>query len=290
MIEILLSIHLLLLQAGPAVSGASVSPKLLATIGKKGTDPAEFYSPEALALDERGTLYASDAGTNRIQVFDSMGVYLREISGEDVFKGIAGLALSGTTGLLVADLPGRELLRVDRYGSPLGEFYKPEGTLFLPQGLVVARSGDVLVCEGGSHRILVLSAVGDLLRSFGGFGTGSGNLSDPIGAVVREPDKTIWVVERGNSRIQSFSYWGEPQGILGKGKLKSPESVTLDGKGRIWIADTGHDRVVAFSEAGEEIGEIKGLARPGFVLCSGTRLYISDTGNHRVLVYGLEGH
>jgi sugar lactone lactonase YvrE len=289
MSAILLSLSLFLIQAHPAVPGRTFSPELLATIGRKGTGPGEFLSPGALTLDERGTLYVADAGNNRIQAFDSLGTYLSEIPGKGLFRRITGLALSGTAGLLVSDLPGSRMMRLDRYGVSLGDFYKPEGVPFLPQGLIVARSGDVVVCEKGSHRILVLSGAGSLLRSFGGFGTGLGNLSEPMGVAVSEPDKTLWVAEWGNNRIQSFSTWGEPQSILGKGRLKAPESVTLDGKGRIWVADTGHDRVAAFSEAGEEVGEIKGLARPGFVLCSGAKLYVSDTGNHRVLIYDLEG-
>ncbi len=280
--------QLLQAHADPVQTALSAAPKLQVTIGKKGTGPGELLSPGALALDERGTLYVADVGNNRIQVFDSLGNYLREFPGEGLFVTASGIAISGTAGLLVADHTGRKLIRLDRYGVLLGTFYQPASGVFLPQGLALARSGDVLVCEGGSHRILVMSGAGDLLRSFGGFGSGPGNLSDPSGVAVREGDKTLWIAERGNNRIQSFSTWGEPQGILGAGKLKAPESAALDGKGRIWVADAGHDRVVAFSEGGNERCEIKGLARPGFVLCSGPRLYVSDTGNHRVLIYGLE--
>lgn len=288
MIGILLSIYLLCVQAGPPVPGGKDSPKLLATIGKKGTGPGEFLSPGALILDERGTLYVADVGNNRIQAFDSLGKYLREIPGEGIFQGLTGIGVSGTTGLVVSDLPGRKLTRVDRYGVSLGDLYNPAGTLFLPQGMAVARSGDIVVGEGGSHHIQIFSGSGDLLRSFGGFGTGPGNLSDPAGVAVREGDQTVWVAEQGNNRVQSFSYWGEPLTIFGKGKLKAPASVSPDGKGRIWVADSGNDRVVAFSKEGAELVEIKGFARPGFVLCSGGKLYVSDTGNHRVLIYGLE--
>lgn len=239
-------------------------------------------------MDERGTLYVADVGNNRIQVFDSLGAYLREIPGEGLFQTLSGIALSGTASLLVSDAARRAIVRLDRYGVPLGDFYKPTGTLFLPQALTVARSGEVLVCEKGSHRILVLSPSGSSLRSFGGFGKGLGNLLDPAGVTVRNRDQTLWVVEQGNARIQTFNIWGESQGILGAGMLRAPSSVTLDSQGRLWIADAGNNRVLALSPVEEIAGEILGLARPEVVLSAGGRLYISDTGNHRVLVYALE--
>lgn len=277
-----------IVSAGALPHPAFPSARLLATIGKKGSGPGEFSSPGALALDERRTLYVADVGNNRIQVFDSTGAYLREIPGEGLFQTLSGLALSGTSSLLVSDVAGRAIVRLDRYGVPLGDFYKPTETLFLPRALTVARSGEVLVCEKGSHRIRVLSPGGSLLRSFGGFGKGLGNLLDPAGVTIRNRDQALWVVEQGNARVQAFNIWGESQGILGAGMLKAPSSVTLDSQGRLWIADAGNDRVLALSPAGETVGEIPGLARPEVVLSSGDRLYISEAGNHRVLIYAVD--
>ncbi len=47
--------------------------------GGPGPGPGQFNTPHSIATDEAGNVYVADRGNGRIQVFDEMGKYLREI-------------------------------------------------------------------------------------------------------------------------------------------------------------------------------------------------------------------
>jgi DNA-binding beta-propeller fold protein YncE len=47
--------------------------------GDRGNKPGEFNTPHSIAADAKGNIYVADRGNRRIQVFDSDGVFAREI-------------------------------------------------------------------------------------------------------------------------------------------------------------------------------------------------------------------
>jgi len=48
--------------------------------GAPGTGPGEFNTPHSIASDAQGNIYVADRGNRRIQVFDSDGTFLRDIT------------------------------------------------------------------------------------------------------------------------------------------------------------------------------------------------------------------
>jgi DNA-binding beta-propeller fold protein YncE len=48
--------------------------------GTPGSGPGEFNTPHSIASDAQGNIYVADRGNRRIQVFDSEGMLLREIT------------------------------------------------------------------------------------------------------------------------------------------------------------------------------------------------------------------
>ncbi len=48
--------------------------------GEHGSQPGEFNTPHNIVADAKGNLYVADRGNRRIQVFNSDGTYLREIT------------------------------------------------------------------------------------------------------------------------------------------------------------------------------------------------------------------
>ena len=48
--------------------------------GEPGAKPGEFSTPHSIAADSKGNIYVADRGNRRIQVFNSDGVFLREIT------------------------------------------------------------------------------------------------------------------------------------------------------------------------------------------------------------------
>ncbi|CAF3763421.1 unnamed protein product [Adineta steineri] len=68
--------------------------QFLTSFGSVGTKNGQFQAPTGLAIDyERGYIFVSDWGNNRVQIFDRQGTFIRiiEPSTTDIFYGPQGL-------------------------------------------------------------------------------------------------------------------------------------------------------------------------------------------------------
>jgi streptogramin lyase len=97
--------------------------------------------------------------------------------------------------------------------------------------------------------------------SFGGSGSGAGQLSSPAG-VATDSSGDVWVADTGHDRVQEFNSKGEfvrQFGAAGKenGEFKEPKGIAVDSKGDVWVADTGNERVQEFSSKGEFVRAVK---------------------------------
>ena len=95
------------------------------------------------------------------------------------------------------------------YGQP-GPDGKP--IKYSPTNLAVAPTGDFYVADGyGSSYINQYNSDGKYLRTFGGPGSGPGQLQCPHGIYVdtRLATPILMVADRSNKRIQRFSLGGE---------------------------------------------------------------------------------
>ena len=52
--------------------------------GERGSDPGQFRVPHGIAADDQGRIYVADRSNNRIQVFESDGTFVREITLADL--------------------------------------------------------------------------------------------------------------------------------------------------------------------------------------------------------------
>lgn len=120
--------------------------------------------------------------------------------------------------------------------------------------------------------------------SFGKAGAGAGEFSEPVSVAVAESSGDVYVIDKGNDRVEYFSsggaYLGQFNGsgllpnegrVAGSGglpgevetgQLSSPEGIALDNDpsspsyGDVYVADVGHNVVDKFSATGEYVGQI----------------------------------
>jgi len=126
--------------------------KFLKTWGKKGTGPGEFNLPHAVQVDAGGRVYVGDRENNRIQIFDSDGKFLNQLSGMAPF----GLFITPDQHLFVADGRANKVLKMSLDGKVLtfwGTTGAEPGNFQLPHGLTVAADGAVYVTEITGKRI-----------------------------------------------------------------------------------------------------------------------------------------
>lgn len=117
----------------------SADGKFMFQWGRPGTGPGEFATPHAVVVDKSGLVYVADRQNDRVQVFDAQGQFIRQIKSREVGRPY-GLALlsqgrlvvadggeqpqSGPdrSGIAIADVAGRVLQRLGRFGNYDGEF------------------------------------------------------------------------------------------------------------------------------------------------------------------------
>ncbi|HYN86967.1 MAG TPA: flippase activity-associated protein Agl23 [Ardenticatenaceae bacterium] len=185
-----------------------------------------------------------------------------------------------------------------------------------PKGVALTGDGNVVVADGGNHRIQILAPDGSVVRSFGSFcnladgsgcqGAGEGQFNEPWGVAVG-PDGSIYVADTWNHRVQKFTaegefvrQWGsfeDTAGALGTAStFWGPRSVAVDPQGNVYVTDTGNKRVQKFDADGTFLGQFGGagaepgqFAEPvGIAVAPDGTIYVADTWNRRIQAFDPE--
>ena len=152
-----------------------------------------------------------------------------------------------------------------------------------------------------SRRVVILNKEGELIKSFGSYGSEDGDFDDPYGVAGDEEGRII-VADTLNHRIQVFDNDGSFLHSFGspgssEGQFNEPRSVGVDRDGNIVISDTWNHRI--------QVMDIEG----NFIRCFGTegsgdsqlkypegvdvdgegRIVVCDEGNERVSVFEKDG-
>ena len=81
----------------------SPSGKYLFQWGTHGSKIGEFDIPHGITLDNKGNVYVADRQNNRIQVFDSAGVFLKELKNNDSVAQLPAVTIDNAQNLFTVD-------------------------------------------------------------------------------------------------------------------------------------------------------------------------------------------
>lgn len=114
--------------------------------------------------------------------------------------------------------------------------------------------------RSADHVVDKLSPDGAVLQRFGRFGTGPGQLNYPVAVHVNAG--LVYVLDRGNSRIQVFKEDGEPSGVLGASEprgsmLRFPRAMVAGPDERLWVADPMNHTIWRLRLDGSDAGEVE---------------------------------
>jgi eukaryotic-like serine/threonine-protein kinase len=220
------------------------------------TGGGRVSKPSAIAVDNKGRIYVADSSDPYVRVFDSRGVFLREltnIQGKD--GGVQGLAIDSADTLYLSDATNGciQVLQAELglWLRKIGTKGEGEAQFQLPAGLTTDRLNQLYCADYGTSRILVFNKAGTLVRSFGSKGSGPGQFNVPRSVAVGKNDK-IYVLDSLNHRIQVFTPSGEPFTCFGgrgsqPGQFLGPSDISVDAANDLlYVADKGNKRIQVF--------------------------------------------
>jgi len=205
----------------------------------------------------------------------------------------------------VTDSIQRWVVMFDIPGGRFVEFGKEEpGQLSKPTGIAVTPSGEVLVADTGSQRIMIYDGDGRYLRAIGS----REQLQRPADVAVDWQRGRVYVVDTGGIESQEHRLvvydWhsGEYLQSIGtrgeaEGQFNLPLQVTVDPDGQVYVTDSGNFRVQAFNPDGSfrlafgTLGRYPGqFARPkGIATDPLGNVYVVDTAFGNFQIFDAQG-
>jgi len=157
-----------------------------------------FNVPHSIRIDGDGNVWTVDAGSSTILKFTPQGKKVQQIDVGEMAVGdkCAFPTLCGTTDIT----------------------FGPNGRLFISDGY-------------GNARILEYTADGKRVKVWGSAGTGPGQFNIPHGIAYQ--GTTLYVADRGNSRVQRFDLSGHYQGEWTN--LGRPFALKVSGS-ELWVS------------------------------------------------------
>ncbi len=221
-----------------------------------------LVKPYDVAVFE-GRVYVTDTVQREVFLFDVPGGRFREIGKEKpglLVKPI-GIDISSTGTLYVCDVSARRIMAYDLEGTFLHSI-GDDKTLSRPSDIAVSPDGalvyvvDVGGVDSDQHHIQVFDAAsGNLLNTIGKRGSADGEFNLPIQATVAH-DGTLYVVDKGNFRVQAFDAAGKFKRTFGTagrmpGQFFSPKGIATDNDGNVYVVDTAFGNFQIFNDQGE---------------------------------------
>jgi len=198
----------------------------------------KLRKPTNIAIDTEGRKYVADTVRNQVVVFGPNDEYVAAFGGPEDLRKPSGVAVSGER-LIVTDVDGQTVqIRDKRTGAVLKVFGSPETAnnpdeaVRQPTNVTVDRTGNIVVSDFGSYRIMFFSPEGEYLGAFGGLGRGLGEFAAPKGVAIDGANR-IYVVDSGFENVRLFDedhrllmWFGELDQV--EGALTLPAQVVID--------------------------------------------------------------
>jgi flagellar hook capping protein FlgD/NHL repeat-containing protein len=213
-----------------------------------------------VAVNSQHEVFVVDYPMHRVRVYNSAGGFLRLFgslgSGNGQFNRPYRVAVDGADNVYVTDTFNGRVQKFSRMGTYLAQW--PDAGL---KGIAVDRQGHVYTC---GDAVRMYGSGGTVMRSWpAGGGCHDGQLgSHPIALAVNSCN-SLFVADRGNSRIQQYDVTGAFVRNWSQVGASGDEFLVVDGiavgaTGKVFTVDDGLERVRVF-DAGLSLGCVVGV-------------------------------
>lgn len=251
--------------------------------------------PDAVVQDSAGAIYVLDQFTNRIQVFDAEGNFLRQWGGPGQLSSPGGIAIDTSDTVYAIETINRRIQKFATDGTSLGFIGSWTASLGDATGIALDSAGNLYVSfQTGIRK---LNSSGGFVASW----TNGGTFSDLAGIAFDSQDRG-YVADAGGNRVFRFTLnlalidqFGTSG--TGNGEFDGPYGIAIDSTDTIFVSDANNSRVQRFvldganvdydgqwGTAGPDAGEF--LQPRGVLVSSDGAIFVADRGNHRIQKFG----
>jgi DNA-binding beta-propeller fold protein YncE len=240
--------------------------------------PGDLSKPSGIALDKAMNVYVADVTARKVNVYDTLGLYLRSIGSKEDLERPTGVAVSDSGDriyvidrsynenvnqrVVVYDAEGTKLFAFGERGTKDGQFNVPV------QG-AVGPDGTLYVLDSGNFRVQAFDRDGKFLRTWGKVGNHIGDFARPRGIAV-DNDGNVYVTDATFANVQLFNPQGQLLLVVGsqsdtdkRGRFNLPGGVAVDETGRMYVADQFFNKIEVIRRLTEAEGEalLKGASK-----------------------------
>ena len=181
----------------------------------------------------------------------------------------------------------------------VGELVLKGQTPVWPNLIAVNSKGTIAVSDRKEHCILIFDEDGNVVRKFGCYGKGPGQLCYPAGLTFVNDDELL-VVDYCNCRIQQFNVqtgnFSKSFGKVGTGdsEFMGAEGIFMNDEGHVILADYSSNRIQVLDKDGKFMYEFGDngpgkLDQPTGCIYHENKFIVSDIGNHCLKVFDKSG-
>lgn len=185
------------------------SGKWLTAWGYQGpnvtTDPLALWGPRGIALDANGSVYLTDTGNKRVQVFDGTGKFVRQLGSAGSDKGQldepVGIAVGKSGNVYVADTWNQRIDVFDSNGVAIRQWQVDAWFAQTDERpyLALDANENVYVTDPEAFRVIVFNSTGTFLYTFGDFST-----IKLAGGIAVTNDGTLYLSDTESGTIQRY--------------------------------------------------------------------------------------
>lgn len=248
--------------------------------------------PTSSAVNSAGKVFVVDRANGRIQKFGESGEYLSQFASKGSLGGQLsnpyGVAIDPSGNVWVSDTANARVVKFNGSGEFLSTFGTNVNKTKVEAGGTQAEKN---LCTAVSKNVCQAGTAGSL----------EGQMKQPTGLAISSGGN-LYVVEKGNGRVEKFSPSGELLAKFGgpgsgTGQFVEPTGIALAPDGTLWVADSGNNRIQQWSSTFDPLKSIgeKGTANGQFSEPFGVatdakgNVWVADTGANRVQEFASNG-
>jgi len=273
--------------------------------GAPGSGPGQLSGPSGLIYNPiNGSLYVSEVGNDRVQIFSTAGIYQGQFSslgsGNGQINNPYTLAIDSIGNIYVADSVNNRVVKFDSTGAWIRNIATGVTN---PLGLAVDKS-NMLWVTSGSGEIYVYDTIGSYNSYYYGSATTwqAGYFTGIRGIAVTPAltvapyngSSAVVVVDSGSQTVQLFSRSAQPtihpaiNGIPGVGTYTA--QIAFDSAGDAYFASYSSNIIYKYDKFGTLLmqwgasgtgnGQFNGPI--GIAVDDGGSVYVADRNNNRI--------